>query len=74
MKPEEIRKAVDDRAPVVYEGKVYPRITAYIYRNIRDPYNGKPRSILQVEIQSGSNSNSVFVGDPRKVELLKNEN
>ena len=69
MKPNEIRKAIDERAPVIYEGKVYPCINAYIYRMIRDPYKNRYHSILQVELQSNSNSNSVLIVDPRKVEL-----
>lgn len=73
MKPEEIRKAIDERAPVVYEGKVYPCITAYIYRMIRDPYNGRYHPILQVELLSKSNVNSVLIVDPRKVELADKE-
>lgn len=69
MKSEEIRKAIDERTPVVYEGKVYSCIQAYIYRMIRDPHNGRYHSILQVELLSRSNSNSVIIADPRKVEL-----
>ena len=74
MKPADIRKAIDERLPVVYDGKVYPRMTAYIYRMIRDPYSGRYHSILQVELLSKSNSNSVLIVDPRKVELAEKEN
>ena len=72
MTSQEIRKAIDDRVPVLYEGKVYPRINAYIYRMIRDPYNGKEHTILQVEIQDKVN-NSVFIADPRKVSVAEKE-
>ena len=72
MSPQETKDAIDRKLPVLYEGKVYPRINAYIYRMIRDPYNGKEHTILQIEIQDKVN-NSVFIADPRKVSVVQKE-
>ena len=70
MTTAEIRQAIDDRVPVIFEGKEYPCINALIYRMIRDPYTGRYHTVVQVEIADKSRpSESAFIADPRKVSV-----
>lgn len=70
MTSEEIKKAMHEFSPVVYNGIEYERITAYIYRIIKTHGAGLYKTILQVELQD-KNTNSITIADAKKVELLK---
>ena len=70
MTSEEIKNAMINFSPVVYNGIEYERITAYIYRIVKTHSAGKYQTILQVELQD-KNTNSITIADAKKVELLK---
>lgn len=70
MSSEEIKQAMLDLTPVVYNGIEYERINAYIYRVTKTHKAGLYKTILQVELQD-KNSNSITIADAKKVELLK---
>lgn len=69
---EQIKKAMLNFTPVKYEGIVYKRISAYIYRVIRSKHNDTYKTIYQVELLD-KNEHSVVIADPQKVELIENE-
>ena len=51
MTSEEIKQAMRDFTPIEYDGIVYSRISAYIYRCEKDRHTGKYRFVLQVELE-----------------------
>lgn len=67
MTSDEIKKAMREFAPVIYNGNEYERINAYTYRIFRTP-NGNYREIFQVELQS-IGANSVTIAEAKKVTL-----
>lgn len=69
---EEVKTAMLNFTPVLYDGIVYDRITAYIYRVIELHKRGHYKAVLQVELLDKS-KNSVTIVDAHKVELLKGE-
>lgn len=70
MTSEEIKKAMLNFTPVIYDGIEYERITAYIYRIVKTHKAGKYRTVMQVELQD-KKTNSVTVAEARKVELIE---
>ena len=70
MSSEEIKQAMIDFAPVMYEGIKYKRISAYIYRVIRSNHGDTYKTTFQVELLD-YNENCVVIADPKKVELIK---
>lgn len=65
---EEIKQAMHTFAPVEYGGVVYERITAYIYRVIKDQRTGKYTTTLQVELADKC-GRSVIVAPVHKIKL-----
>ena len=51
MTSEEIKQAMHNFSPVIYDGIEYERITAYIYRIIKTHKAGKYKTIMHVELQ-----------------------
>lgn len=51
MTSEEIKQAMRDFTPIEYDGIVYSRISAYIYRCEKDRHSNKYRFVLQVELE-----------------------
>lgn len=51
MTSEEIKQAMRDFTPIEYDGIVYKRISAYIYRCEKDRHSEKYRFVLQVELE-----------------------
>lgn len=70
MTSEEIKQAMLNFTPVVYEGIEYERITAYIYRVVALHKEGNYKTVLQVELLD-KNSNSVVIVNAKKVEPLE---
>jgi hypothetical protein len=70
MTSEEIKKAMQEFSPVRYKGIEYKRITAYIYRVVREPMRNSLKGIIQVELLD-KNENSVTIAEPEKVELIE---
>ena len=70
MTGEEIKKAMREFSPVRYNGIVYERITAYIYRVVTVSMSNKTRAILQVELLDKC-KNSVTIAEADKVELVQ---
>ena len=70
MTSEEIKKAMVNFSPVRYKGIEYKRITAYIYRVVREPMRNSLKGIIQVELLD-KNENSVTIAEPEKVELIE---
>lgn len=72
MTSAEIKQAMQAFAPIEYNGAVYERITAYIYRIIKDPHTGKFRAIFQVELLAKS-GNSVTIASTDKIRVYERE-
>lgn len=70
MTSEEIKKAMQTFAPVRCRGIEYKRITAYIYRVVREPMSNSFKGVIQVELLD-KNENSVTIAEPEKVELIQ---
>ena len=70
MTSEEIKQAMLNFTPVVYEGIEYERITAYIYRVVALHKEGNYKTVLQVELLD-KNSNSVAIADAKKVSIAE---
>lgn len=68
MSSEEIKAAMLNSKPVKYDGIIYKRITAYIYRVIKTSEG--LRTVFQVELLD-RNEHSVVIADPKKVELIE---
>ncbi len=68
MNSEEIKQAMLNFKPVRYDGIPYKRITAYIYRVVKngDTY----KTVFQVELLD-RNEHCVVIADPQKVELIE---
>lgn len=69
MTSEEIKKAMHEFSPVRYNGFVYNRITAYIYRAVETHKKGTYKIVLQCELLD-VNRNSVTIAEAEKVELI----
>ena len=65
---EQTKEAMIKFKPVSYDGIPYKRITAYIYRVVKngDTY----KTVFQVELLD-RNEHSVVIADPQKVELIE---
>ena len=63
MNDNELREALQRKAQVEYDGVIFDRISAVIYRNI------KGKLEISAEIMD-ENSHSVFIVDPKKLNLL----
>ena len=70
MTSEEIKQAMRNETPVMYNGVKYEKISAYIYRAIKDKHTGLIKFILQVELVDVCGI-SVIIADARKVEFLQ---
>lgn len=70
MTSDEIKKAMQEFKQVRYNGIVYNRICAYIYRAVRVPMTNTFKGILQVELLD-KNENSVTIAEIEKVELIQ---
>lgn len=70
MTSEEIKEAMHNFTPVMYDGIRYKRISAYTYRVVIDKNRGTYRTIYQVELLD-RNEHSVTIADPAKVEVIK---
>lgn len=70
MTSEEVKKAMQEFKQVRYNGIVYNRISAYIYRAVRVPMTNTFKGILQVELLD-KNENSVTIAEIEKVELIQ---
>lgn len=70
MTSKEIKQAMQDGTPVVCDGVQYQRITAYIYRAIKDKHTGKISCRLQCEVLDRCGI-SVSVVDAGKVEYIR---
>lgn len=68
MTSDEIKKAMHEFAPVVYDDNEYMRITAYIYRVIAGRRRGTYKTIMQCELLD-YNGNSVTIANAEKVRL-----
>lgn len=68
MTSEEIKQAMRNETPVTYKGVKYDKITAYIYRAVKDNHTGKIKFIFQVEVVDHC-GNSVSIVDAGKVEV-----
>lgn len=68
MTSEEIKKAMKEFLPVVYNGNEYERINAYTYRIYKNQHTGRYREAFQVELQS-IGANSVTIAEADKVKL-----
>lgn len=73
MTSEEVKEAMDAFAPVWYDGRQFERITAYIYRIIKNPHTGKYKHILQCELQEKV-GNSVVIIAAEQVSKEREEN
>ncbi len=69
MTSEEIKKAMLNFTPVIYDGIEYERINAYIYRIVKTHQAGKYKTIMQVELHD-KKTNSVTIADAKKVEVV----
>lgn len=70
MTSDEIKKAMREFSPVRYNGIIYKRISAYIYRAVRVPMSNTFKGVLQVELLD-KNENSVTIAEAEKVELIQ---
>ena len=70
MTSEEIKQAMRDGTPVKCNGVEYQRITAYIYRAIKDKHTGRITFKLQCEVLDRCGI-SVSVVEAGKVEYIK---
>lgn len=70
MTSDEIKKAMVNFSPVQYDGIVYKRISAYIYRIYPSPNTGKWKQTFQVELQD-MRAQSVTIAEADKVELAE---
>lgn len=70
MTSEEIKQAMRNETPVKYNGVKYDKITAYIYRAIKDNHTGLIKFIFQVELVDTCGI-SVLIADAGKVELIQ---
>lgn len=70
MTSEEIKKAMHEFLPVKYNGIIYKRITAYIYRVVESHKRGMYKVVMQVELLD-LNENSVTIAEAEKVELIE---
>lgn len=68
MTSEQVKEAMRNFSPVIYDGIEYKRITAYIYRVIKSKHEATFKTILQVELLDRKEC-SVTIADPKKVEL-----
>lgn len=68
MTSEEIKQAMLNFTPVMYEGIEYERINAYIYRIVNS--SGKYRTVMQVELKD-KKANSVVIADAKKVSIAE---
>mgnify|MGYP003292951424 CR=1 FL=1 len=71
MTADEIKKAMHEFKPVRYNGILYKRITAYIYRAVPVPMTNNFRGVLQVELLDRG-GNSVTIADADRVEAVEN--
>lgn len=69
---EQIKKAMQSFTPVKYDGIVYKRISAYIFRVVKSKHSDLYKTIYQLELLD-ENEHSVTIADPQKVELIENE-
>lgn len=65
---DEIKEAMHTFAPVEFNGIVYDRITAYIYRVVKDRRTGRYTTTLQVELADRC-ERSVVVAPANKINL-----
>ena len=70
MTSDEIKKAMHEFSPVMYNGIVYKRITAYIYRAVRKPMSNTYKAVFQLELLD-RNEQSVTIAEAEKVELIQ---
>ena len=70
MTSAEIKEAMKNDSPVKCNGVEYSRITAYIFRSIKDNHTGKIGFKLQCELLDRCGVSIVIV-DAGKVELIK---
>lgn len=70
MTSEQVKEAMHNFTPVIYDGIKYKRISAYIYRVVFNKHTGKYKTIYQVELLD-KNENSVTIADLTKVELIE---
>lgn len=70
MTSEEIKQAMRDETPVKCKGVEYAKITAYIFRSIKDKHTGKVSFKLQCELLDRCGI-SVVIVDAGKVELIR---
>ena len=69
---EEIKTAMLNCTPVEYNGIVYARISAYIYRITRNNSNAKYTPCMQLELEACV-ANSVTIAAPDKIKILNGE-
>lgn len=70
MTSEQVREAMLNFTPVIYDGIIYKRITAYTYRVIKSKHRDTYKVVYQVELLD-RNEHSVTIADPEKVEVIK---
>lgn len=70
MTSEQVKEAMLNFTPVIYDGIEYKRISAYIYRVIFNKHTGKFKTIYQVELLD-YNEHSVTIADAAKVEVIE---
>lgn len=71
MTADEIKRAMHEFKPVKYNGILYNRITACIYRAVSVPMTNNFRGVLQVELLDRY-GNSVTIADADSVEVVDN--
>ena len=69
MDSAEIKQAMVKLSPVIHNGIVYQRISAYTYRIYVSPHSHKYREAFQVELLD-KNGQSVTIADAKEVKLL----
>lgn len=72
MTSEEIKAAMYNFSPVIYDGIRYKRITAYIFRVVALRGRNAYKTVLQVELLD-YNENSVTIADANKIKLVENK-
>ena len=72
MTSAEIKQAMVNLSPVIHNGIVYQRISAYTYRIYVSPHSHKFKEAYQVELLD-KNGQSVTIADPKEIKLYKPE-
>ena len=70
MNSDEIKYAMQNFLPVVFEGKKYRYIQAYIYRVVKNIHTGKYKGIFQVELLD-MNGFTVVIASTDKIKLYE---